>query len=178
MRKLTQLEDLDEVRSSLSGTRRGKTITVCGGTGCQACGCRPVIDALSEQLDAAGLSNEVSVLVTGCHGFCEQGPLLMVDPGPILYCHLKPEDMEEIVSETIREGRVVERLLYVDPVTGEPVRSEPEVPFYRLQDRVVLGMNAKIDPLRARAYKMEIDLGKLKNAIGTIEFNKIVGESK
>ena len=152
MRRLTRPEDLERLRSSLSGERAGTKITVCGGTGCQACGCRPVIDALTERLHDEGLSESVSVLITGCHGFCEQGPLMIVDPGRILYCQLKPDDVGEIVSETICGGRVVERLLYVDPVSGDTVRSEPEVPFYRLQDRVVLGMNGRLDPRSIADY--------------------------
>jgi NADH-quinone oxidoreductase subunit F len=152
MRKLLRPEDLAELRASLSGEQAGTTVTICGGTGCQACGCRPVIDALTDRLREEGLSESVHVLVTGCHGFCEQGPLMMIDPNHILYCRLKPEDVDEVVSETIRGGKVVERLLYVDPVSGEAVRSESEVPFYRLQDRVVLGMNAKIDPRSIEDY--------------------------
>jgi NADH:ubiquinone oxidoreductase subunit F (NADH-binding)/(2Fe-2S) ferredoxin/Pyruvate/2-oxoacid:ferredoxin oxidoreductase delta subunit len=111
-----------------------------------------VIDALTKRLHEEGLSESVSVLVTGCHGFCEQGPLMIVDPDRILYCHLKPDDVSEIVSETIRGGRTVERLLYTDPVSGDKVRTESDVPFYRLQDRVVLGMNTKLDPRSLEDY--------------------------
>ena len=154
MPRLATIQDLEALRTSLAAARSSAdiTVTVCGGTGCQASGCRAVVDALREQLDAHGLSDTVTLRTTGCHGFCEQGPLMVVQPTGIFYCHIEPDDVPEIVSETIARGEVVERLLYTDPVSGNTVRTESEIPFYRLQDRTILALNPQLDPLSIEDY--------------------------
>ncbi len=129
-----------------------KTITICGGTGCQASGCLSAIDAMKAALADNGLEDKVYLRVTGCHGFCEQGPLIMVEPDDILYCHVKPDDVEEIVTRTVVGGEVIERLLYTDPVSGAKVKSESEVPFYSAQDRTLLSCNKLVDPRNISDY--------------------------
>jgi len=147
MSRLAAAEDLEGLRASLAAERErvGTTIVVCGGPGCQAAGCRAVIEALEEELDKEGLAESVAVRVTGCHGFCEQGPVMVIEPGNVFYCRVKPEDVGEIISSTIRDGEVIERLLYTDPASGERVRTESEIPFYRLQERTLLALNRQID---------------------------------
>ena len=124
MRKLNSIDDLTALRKQrIADEKRGQTtLTMCGGTGCQASGCLAVVGAIKEELAAQGLAESVHVRVTGCHGFCEQGPLMIVEPGGIFYCHLKPDDAAEIVSRTVARGEVIERLLYTDTVSGEKVQ--------------------------------------------------------
>jgi NADH-quinone oxidoreductase subunit F len=131
---------------------KSKTVTVCGGTGCQASGCRAVIEAVRTQLAEQGLADSVVLRVTGCHGFCEQGPLMVVEPGNALYCRISPDDAAEIVSRTIARGEVIERLLYTDPVSGEKAPTASQVPFYAAQDRVLLGQNERLDPTSIEDY--------------------------
>ncbi len=147
MPKTTTCQDLEDLRASLKAERKHSDIvvTVCGGPGCQSSGCRAVADALEEELRREGIREAVRVRVTGCHGFCEQGPIMIIEPGDIFYCRLEPADVEEIVARSIREGEVVERLLYTDPVSGSKVRIESEIPFYRLQDRTLLALNRQVD---------------------------------
>ena len=147
MHKLAAIEELEDLRTSLAAARdgAGTTITVCGGPGCQASGCRAVIDALRSELSREDLADTVHVRVTGCHGFCEQGPIMVIDPGNIFYCRLEPADVPEIVSSTLFDGEVIERLLYTDPVSGSKLRTEAEIPFYRLQDRTLLALNRQVD---------------------------------
>ncbi|MBM3188869.1 MAG: NADH-quinone oxidoreductase subunit F, partial [Chloroflexi bacterium] len=154
MPKITSPEDLACLRQQVSEEQSKYTTTVimCAGSGCQASGCLPVQRRLREELEQQGLSESVLVRTTGCHGFCEQGPLMVIEPGNILYVRLAPEDVTEIVSETIIGGRVLDRLLYTDPVSGERIVHEAEVPFYRAQDRVLLGQNKRINPLRIEDY--------------------------
>jgi NADH:ubiquinone oxidoreductase subunit F (NADH-binding)/(2Fe-2S) ferredoxin/NAD-dependent dihydropyrimidine dehydrogenase PreA subunit len=128
------------------------TITVCSGSGCQASGCLPVWTALQKELERQGLSEEVHIRHAACHGFCEQGPLMVIEPGNIFYCRLKPEDVVEVVWETLINERVVERLLYTDPVSGEKVVHEAEIPFYRVQNRVLFGRSKLIDPRSLEDY--------------------------
>ena len=152
MRKLSNLKELEQVRASLSGDEAAITVTICAGPGCQACGCLPVVEALPEELGRQGQSERVHIRLTGCHGFCKQGPLMIIEPGRTLYCHLKPEDIPEIVADTLINGSVIERLLYIDPVSGQKVGTDLEVPFYRFQQRAVLAMNPSLDPRSITEY--------------------------
>ncbi len=147
MPRLAAIEDLEHLHASLAADREraGTSIIVCGGPGCQAAGCGAVVEALQAELRGEGLAETVHVRVTGCHGFCEQGPIMLIEPGNIFYCHLKPADVPEIVSTTLCDGEVVDRLLYTDPVSGNKVRTESEIPFYRLQDRTLLALNRQVD---------------------------------
>lgn len=154
MPKLSTIADLAQWREKLAadGERYKKTITMCGGTGCQASGCLPVVNAMNAKLASEGLADTVHLRVTGCHGFCEQGPLMVIEPGNIFYCHISPDDIEEIVSRTIMNGELIDRLLYTDPVSGKKIQIESEIPFYRAQDRVLLGQNKLVDPTSVEDY--------------------------
>jgi NADH-quinone oxidoreductase subunit F len=154
MPRLNSIDDLAALRESLSAAqnREPTTLTMCGGTGCQASGCLAVAGAIKEELAAQGVAEGVRLRVTGCHGFCEQGPLMIVEPGGIFYCHLKLEDAAEIVSRTVARGEVIQRLLYTDPLSGERVRTQEEIPFYAAQDRVLIAQNQRLDPTSIHDY--------------------------
>jgi NADH-quinone oxidoreductase subunit F len=94
----------------------------------------------------------VRLRVTGCHGFCEQGPVVIIDPGNVFYCRVSPEDAFEVVYQTVAEGVFIERLLYEDPVLGSRIQTQSEIPFYRLQDRQLLSQNRLIDPCSIEDY--------------------------
>jgi NADH:ubiquinone oxidoreductase subunit F (NADH-binding)/(2Fe-2S) ferredoxin/Pyruvate/2-oxoacid:ferredoxin oxidoreductase delta subunit len=125
---------------------------VCGGTGCGAAGCHAVAEAARQALEASGLQDEVALVVTGCHGFCEQGPILVVRPANIFYPKVKPKDVARIVAETVQGGTPLDDLLYRDPVSGKRVAHEAEIPFYAGQTRQVFGANGTIDPVDLRDY--------------------------
>jgi NADH:ubiquinone oxidoreductase subunit F (NADH-binding)/(2Fe-2S) ferredoxin/NAD-dependent dihydropyrimidine dehydrogenase PreA subunit len=127
-------------------------ISICGGTGCRASRAQDVIDALRKGLEKRELEKSVRIRVTGCHGFCEQGPLMIIEPGNVFYCGLKPEDSDEIIAKTILKGEILDRLLYIDPVTSKKVRTESEIPFYRAQDRQLLAQNMQVDPCSIEDY--------------------------
>ena len=152
------------------------TLTMCTGSGCQASGCVPVQSALSNELEQQGLSDSVYVRTTGCHGFCEQGPLMVIEPGNILYCHVSAEDVPEIVSETLVKGDVVERLLYADPVSGGKVTREDDVSFYRSQDRVLLGQNRLVDPLKIEDYIAIGGYTALAKTLSSMTPDAVIGE--
>ncbi|MBW1775011.1 MAG: (2Fe-2S) ferredoxin domain-containing protein, partial [Deltaproteobacteria bacterium] len=92
---------------------------LCGGTGCQASRSKDLIQAVKDELVTQGLEKSVLVRSTGCHGFCEQGPIVIIEPGNTFYCHVLPEDARDIIAKTIVRGELIERLLYTDPVSGE-----------------------------------------------------------
>jgi len=153
MAKLTH-GALAELRERLRDERGAyhQRITVSSGTCGEACGSLRVIKALREELVKHGLTDAVHLRSTGCHGFCEQEPLVIIEPGDIFYCRVRPEDAAEIVARTVARGEVIERLLYTDPVSGQKVRTEAEIPFYSAQDRVLLGQNRLIDPTSIEDY--------------------------
>ncbi len=121
-------------------------IRICAGTGCRACGSEEVIDAFHKEIAGQGLEAVVEIKATGCHGFCERGTLIIVYPEGILYQMVKPADVPEILKTTVVGKQIIERLLYVDPVTKQRITYEKEIPFYKSQKRTVLGMNPSIDP--------------------------------
>jgi len=121
-------------------------IAICTGTGCLALGAAKVVAAFREEIEKKGLEAKVDIRETGCPGFCEKGPLIVINPEEICYVRVQPSDTEEIVSETIVGKKVVDRLLYVDPNAGEKILRESEIPFYKNQERRLIGNNIKIDP--------------------------------
>ncbi len=154
MPKLKTLDSVKEFRESLLTQREKVTtvVTICGGTGCRASRSIKVVEALRAELVAKKLTKSVQLRVTGCHGFCEQGPIIVIEPVNILYCHVSPDDVSEIVSETVQGGRVVERLLYTNPISGDKITKEADVPFYRAQDRALLSQNRRIAPCSIEDY--------------------------
>ena len=105
-----------------------------------------MIAAFKAEIEKQGLKTAVDTKETGCPGFCERGPVVVIYPEEICYLQVKPEDVPEIVSQTIKEKKVVDRLLYVDPTTGEKATHESDIPFYKNQVRNIIGNNIKIDP--------------------------------
>ncbi len=154
MTRLNSFRELEHLRERLREQRKNitSTVMICGGTGCQASRSRAVIDAVRKELSKQGLDMSVRLCVTGCHGFCEQGPVMIIEPSKMFYCHVSPDDAFEIVSQTLVKGEVIERLLYTDPATGERVQTYPEIPFYRAQDRQILSQNLMIDPCSIEDY--------------------------
>ena len=155
-----------------------KAITVCGGTGCRASGCLAVVDAVKEELANQGLTEEVALRVTGCHGFCEQGPLMVIEPGGVFYRHVAVKDVGEVISSTVKGGEVLERLLYEDPNTGNKVRHESDIPFYAAQDRVLLRHNQRLDPTAIDDYIAAGGYAALAKVIQEMSPEQVIEEIK
>ncbi|NOQ87094.1 MAG: NADH-quinone oxidoreductase subunit F, partial [Deltaproteobacteria bacterium] len=154
MSKLTSTADLENLRQTLLKKRNPDQpcITICAGTGCQAYGCDKVTDAFKQEIKKKKLGRKVAIRTTGCHGFCERGPLVVIYPKKIFYQRVAVEDVSEVISETIIKGNLVERLLYVDPDTKEKIVYEDDVPFYKKQKRLIFGHNGVIDPTSIDDY--------------------------
>ena len=128
-------------------------VSVCTGTGCEAKGGGQVFKALEAALpELAAAGKKVRLRRTGCHGFCERGPIVVVYPGGTFYTNVQAADVPEIVRETVLGGRVVERLLYADPATGRKLPTSQEIPFYSKQVRAVLRYNGILDPTSIEDY--------------------------
>lgn len=151
--RLGSESDITKWREGILSSRDPKkpTIIVCGGTGCIAYGCKKVVEKVREELKTQGLEEDVNLKVTGCHGFCEKGPLMAIKPAGIFYKRVQIEDVPEILTETVKNGRPVERLLYEDQ-NNQKVLSEDKIPFYALQQRRIFGSNIEIDPTSIEDY--------------------------
>ena len=142
-----------------------RRIVLCGGTGCVANGALKVRDALVEQLKSANMDvvveikseeghnydKAVYVSKSGCQGFCQQGPLMHIEPEHILYTKVKVADVPAIVEKTLKNGEIIEELLYTNPRNGEHCKGNAEIPFQNRQHRMVM-KNCMIEPENIAEY--------------------------
>jgi len=180
MSRLNSFRELEHLRQQLREQRQNITTTVmvCGGTGCQASRSRAVIDAVSDELSRQELDMRVRLCVTGCHGFCEQGPVMIIEPGNVFYCHVSPEDAFEVVYQTVMKGEIIERLLYTDPISGKTARIMSEIPFYRAQDRQILSQNLNVDPCSIEDYIVAGGYSALARVLTSITPEEVIEEIK
>ncbi len=127
----------------MSGKR---TVHVCQGTGCISGGAEHILSQLKNNIEGLNPKEDIHVKCTGCHGFCQQGPLVVVEPEGTFYTRVKLDDVAEITMSLKRGGMPVDRLFFHDPVTGNPVPIYRDIPFYKQQERNILKGCGKIDP--------------------------------
>ena len=151
---------------------------VCGGTGCLALASDEVAAAFEKSLSEQGIDARVELKTTGCPGFCEQGPLVTIHPERIFYTKVKPKDVEEIISRTILKGEIVDRLLYEDPLSGEKIVYETEVPFYKEQTRILLKESGLIDPRKIDDYLAAGGYKALEKALLEMTPEQVIAEIK
>ncbi|MDQ7779621.1 MAG: NADH-ubiquinone oxidoreductase-F iron-sulfur binding region domain-containing protein [Planctomycetota bacterium] len=154
MNRIETIDGFRSLQAELADSRKssGRTLVVSSGTCGIANGSRPLIDALEKELKNRGLADEIALRITGCLGFCQIEPLIIIEPEGILYTRATAQDAAEIVEETIIGKKVIDRLLYVDTATGTKCRSEQDIPFYNKQTRIISGNNVKMDPTRIEDY--------------------------
>ena len=145
----TQARQIQDNLTIYYGPKK-KFVTICAGTGCRASGSLKVKEALEAEIKKQNMN--VDVLATGCLGFCEKGPMVVVHPDKYFYQHVKVEDVPEIVSKTVGKGEAINRLLYRHPETQKTLFREEDLPFYKKQLRVVFGKNGMIDPAKIDDY--------------------------
>lgn len=153
-------------------------VLVCAGTGCCASGSKGVIAKFQEQIVNAGLDKEVKVVETGCQGFCESGPLVIIYPEGTFYTHVTPEDVPEIVSEHLIKGRIVNRLLFKEPMTAEAVPFYKDIDFYRKQHRIVLRNCGHINPDSLEEYIGADGYEALAKVLLTMTPQQVIDEVK
>jgi NADH-quinone oxidoreductase subunit F len=178
--KLRSKQDLEALRKELMKRRQPDKprITICGGTGCHAYGCVRVTDAFKNEVARQGIGSKVDIKTTGCHGFCEKGPLVVIQPSDTFYQRVKPEDVPEILDKTIIRNSIVERLLYTDPTTGRKITHQQEVPFYQKQKRIIFGSNGEIDPTNIEDYIAIGGYSALAKALSEMTPEQIIEEVK
>lgn len=180
MTKLGDEKQLSAYRDKLTAAYDpNKTrICVCNGTGCNAQGSEDLVQALKDAVAQKGLIEKVEVKATGCHGFCEKGPIVVVRPENTFQVLVKPEDAEELVQKTCVEGTHVDRLVYIDPASAEPVYKEQDVPFYKKQTRVILADNGHLDPTSIDDYITHGGYAALARALTAMTPDEVISEVK
>ena len=180
MDRLNSPDELERVRKLIVESRDpGKLcLTICGGTGCHAFGCEKVVAAFKQEIKQQDLATKVDIRTTGCHGFCERGPLVVINPENIFYQRVSVEDVSEIISETIIKGNIIDRLLYTDPNTGKKITHEHDVPFYKEQNRLVFGNNGLIDPAVIDDYLAVGGYATLGKALFEMSPEQVIEEVK
>ncbi|MDD2192189.1 MAG: NADH-quinone oxidoreductase subunit NuoF [Bacteroidales bacterium] len=153
-------------------------LLVCGGTGCNASKSQEIAETLKSNLKDKGLENEVQVILTGCFGFCEKGPIVKIMPDNTFYTEVKPEDAADIVEEHVIKGRKVTRLLYTDPENKQHVADSKHMGFYKKQLRIALRNCGFIDPQNIEEYVGADGYTALAKCLGEMTPEQVINEIK
>ena len=181
MDKFKSREALVQYRNSLVAVRREKKkqiISLCAGSGCGAYGTAKVYEALAQELVNQGIHDKVEVKLTGCHGFCEKGPIMVIHPEGIFYPQVKAEYVKEIVEKTIIKGELINKRIYKDPISKKKIPYEKDITFYKLQKRIIFGGNGLIDPTSIDDYIANGGYGALEKALFNLDPDTIIEEIK
>jgi len=180
MTKLNTREEFEKLSAEMKAKTAAAptTISICGGTGCLAYGAAKIISAFEAEVEKQGLSGSIRVLATGCHGFCERGPLVLIQPLGVLYTRVQDKHIARIVTETAKDGKIIEELLYVDPQTNEKITKEEDIPFYKKQMRIVFGDNGSIRPTSIEDYLGIGGYSALAKALFTMKPEQIIDDIK
>jgi NADH-quinone oxidoreductase subunit F len=180
MKKVKTAQELKSLQEEVKNSRdpEKSCITICAGTGCLTYGSQKLVDNFRAEIEKQNLKGKVEVRASGCHGFCERGPLVVINPQNIFYQRVGLDDAEEIIKETVLNGQIIDRLLYVDPVTQEKILHEDEIPFYKRQMRLVFGMNGNIDPNSLEDYLAIGGYSALIKVLNGMEPEAVIEEIK
>jgi NADH-quinone oxidoreductase subunit F len=172
-------EELEQLRTKVLKEREEqegkKGIVLCTGTGCRGAGALEVYEAFKKEL---GAKSAIEFKTTCCHGFCERGPITIIEPEGIFYQRVTPEDVSRIIGETVKGGQVIEELLYQDPQTEQTIPAEKDIPFYKKQNRLVFGHNRLLDPTRIEDYLAVGGYKALAKALFHLSPEEVIEEVK
>ena len=179
MPRLNSAAQLEKYRRQILDKDNGKrVVSVTNGTDGRTRHSEVVVQAFIDEIRKQGLAGKIIVKSTGCHGFCEKEPTALILPEEICYVSVKPEDVPEIVSQTLAKGKIVERLLYEDPDSGQRIAKESEIPFYKSQNQTVLGNNRFIDMGRIDDYIALGGYSALAEALFEMKPGQVIDEVK
>ena len=179
MKRLKTVADLEKLRAEAVAQRNAKDwLEVCTGSGCLACGAEAVADALDGEIEKRGLGDKVGVRRTGCHGFCEGAPLVVIHPSDTCYTKVQPKHAAPIIDGLGAGEGPVRDLLYLDEGTGERIERLQDIPFYRHQERVLLGDNVRIDSSSILDYIAIGGYGALAKALSEMTPESVLHEVK
>lgn len=174
--KLKTAKALALLQQKLEKDRRDDKprVSVCNGTACHPYGSNPVAAAFKAELEKRGLSGQVEFKITGCHGFCERGPIAIIEPGNLFYQRVKVDDVADIIEKTVLNKEVIERLLFKEAGAAKTIQAQEDLPFYRNQKRIVLGNNTRIDPTSIEDYIAIGGYSALAKALAELKPEQII----
>jgi len=178
LERISSIDDLFALKERLRSARERELpcISLCDTTGCRATGSESVRETLRREIEERGLGDKVRLQTTGCQGFCERGPVMVVRPLGFFYQRVKPEDVPDILEKTILENEVVERLRYSDPVSRTRCLTQDDVPFFNRQERVVLRHNGIVDPRRIEDYLALDGYESLAKCLTSLSSDQVIEE--
>ncbi len=179
MPRLHSAAELEELRAGILSDRDPEKpcIAVCAGAACHGLDSGRVVSAFEQEVGKLDLGAKVAIRATGCHGFCEKGPNVVISPGEICYFEVKAEDVPDIVAHTMK-GEVLDRLVYTHADTGQKAVHLGEVPFYKQQTRLLIGDNLRIDPMRIEDYLALGGYAALSKALFEMSPDQVLDEVK
>jgi len=157
---------------------RRYTVLVCQGTGCISGGSEQIYSLLEKEIESSGSNGGIHVKRTGCHGFCQQGPLIVIEPEGTFYTKVKLDDVTEIAKSLLPGGKPLERLFYRDPATDKPIPCYHDIPFYSKQSRTILRNCGNIDPEYIDDYIAQNGYQALHKALFEITPDEVISEVK
>lgn len=185
MKSLDELAKIKESRRAVLKIREGVPsatekahVMMCGGAGCISSKCLDVVDAMKESLSKNGIADQVQIILTGCLGPCDMGPVAIVYPDATFYRRLKPKDAEAIVEEHIMKGNLVQRLLYRSPGAKEPTPKVDDIDLFAKQKKIVLRNNFYIDPTSIEDYIANNGYAAFGKALTQLKPEEIIEEVK
>jgi len=181
VKKIRNTKDLDNYRKIILQEKYSEKPCVIiseKSTCCYLSGSKEVVETFREGLKKFNLDNKIDIKTTGCLGFCEIEPIVILEPKGIVYQKVKKEDVLEIITETIINDIIIDRLLYIDPVKGKKCKTEESMPFYKKQRRFVLGNNRFIDPLSVDDYLAINGYKALATVLDTMKPEEVINTIK
>lgn len=180
MNRLKTVADLENLRKQVVAQRNAREtwLEVCTGSGCRACGAEALANAFDSEIETRGLGNKMGVRRTGCHGFCEGAPLVVVQPADTCYLKVQPQNVPEILDTLCAGEDPVSSLLYLDEETGERIAPLSEIPFYKHQKRVLLEDNVRIDAHSIQDYIAIGGYSALAKALSGMKPEAVLNEVK
>ena len=180
MRTIKTVADLEKWREKIISKQEedGIIISVCGGTGCHAYGCEKVRDQFAKTIKKNGNGQKIRLRLTGCRGFCERGPIVTIQPQGFFYQKVQEKDVPGIFSESVLKGKVLDHLLFTDSASNEKTAAEKDIPFYKKQQRLVMGNNGQVEPTKIEDYVGIGGYQALAKALCKMNPNRIIAEIK
>jgi NADH-quinone oxidoreductase subunit F len=177
MEKLSSIGQLEWLRNNILSRREEGIIEVhvCM-TGCRAYGAAGVLEALNDEIKSQGLTRQVEVRATGCHGFCAKAPVIAIEPMGVQYQEVEPNDAVDIVGRTLKQNQLIERLAYRVPKTFQPIFHRSQIPFYAKQERRVLANCGRIDPTKIEHYIATGGYQALVKALSKMKPEQVIEE--
>jgi NADP-reducing hydrogenase subunit HndC len=180
MLRLNSASELEKLRKNVLSERdpNKPKIAICAGMGCLGLDNGRIIRAFEEEVNKKNLKTKVEIRATGCHGYCEKGPMVVIHPEEICYVEVTPKDVPEIVSQTVLGNKVIDRLIYADPNTGKKAAHQSEIPFYKNQMQHLMGNTTKIDPKSIDDYLAVGGYSALSKSLFKMSPEKVLEEIK